>query len=264
MTRGHPGDSRGSGRGRNPARLGDRGASEGLVGCQPPGAGSRRRWLLLLIGLAALVLVPFALYDESVRQQVDALLRPGARRPLVAALVMALLATDVFAPIPSSLVSTASGLMLGWLPGAACVWAGMQAGAVLGYGFGRTAGVAAVTRLVGDAELAKASGWQRRWGSAALIATRAIPVLAESSLVLAGATRMPVRRFLALVSASNAVIALVYAGLGAYAAEEQTFLWVFAASILIPGAGFWISRRLRTKPPSRTRQASGQSARESS
>lgn len=219
--------------------------------------------MLLLIGLAALVLVPFALYDESVRQQVDALLRPGARRPLVAAVVMALLAADVFAPVPSSLVSTASGLLLGWFPGAACAWAGMQAGAALGYGFGRSAGVAAVKRLVGDSELARASVWQRRWGAAALIATRAIPVLAESSLILAGTTRMPVRRFLALVSASNAVIAVVYAGLGAYAAETEAFLLAFASSILIPGAGFWFIGRLRSNSLSRTGH-SGQSAKDSS
>ena len=205
-------------------------------------SGTLLRWSLLALFLLALILVPFALYEESVRGAVDGLLQSGRGRPLLAAAIALALASDVFTPVPSSLVATASGALLGLIPGAACTWMGMQAGALLGYAVGRTAGAGAVRRVVGDPELQRASQSHRRWGPVSLIVARAVPVLAESSVVLAGTVRMNTFRFFWLTGLSNAVIAVVYAGIGAYALETGAFLLAFAGSILIPAAVMWVSR----------------------
>ena len=193
--------------------------------------------------------MPFLLYEDQVTEVVAGSLGSGSGRQLAALLILLLLASDVFAPVPSSLVATASGTILGLASGAAVTWAGMQAGALVGYGFGRTAGVRAVRRIVGDSELERATRLHRRWGGLSLIASRAVPILAESSVVLAGAARMPIGRFTWLTGLSNGAIATIYAGVGAYALETRSFLLAFVASMLVPGSLMWASRALGTGSP---------------
>ena len=209
--------------------------------------GPALRWCLLALAVLALIVVPFALYEERIVSVVEGMSRGGASRPLVALALFLLLASDVVAPVPSSLVATASGILIGWVPGVAVTWTGMQAGAMLGYGLGRTAGAHAAMRLVGDSELARASRSHQRWGGYSLIVSRAVPVLAESSVLLAGAVRMPLARFALLTAASNAAIALVYAGVGAYALETRAFLLAFAASVLVPAVLMWGNRELGSR-----------------
>ena len=204
------------------------------------------RWCLLALAVVAIVLVPFLLYEDSIFEAVSASLGSGSSRQLAAFSILVLLACDVFAPVPSSLVATASGTILGLAPGATVTWAGMQAGALVGYGFGRTAGVRAARRIVGESELERATRLHRRWGAFSLIASRAVPVLAESSVVLAGAARMPIGRFAWLTGLSNGAIATVYAGVGVYALETSSFLLAFAASMLVPGSLMWASRAVGT------------------
>ncbi len=55
---------------------------------------------------------------------------------------------------------------------------------------------------------------------------------------------MPLGRFTWLTGLSNAAIAVVYAGVGAYALETSAFLLAFAASMLVPGLLMWVNRAL--------------------
>lgn len=175
-------------------------------------------------------------------------------RALLAAGLGLLLAADVFLPVPSSLLATASGMLLGLTPGALTTWSGLQAGVLLGYGFGRSAGRRVAQRLVGEAELARAADAHQVWGGLSLLLARAVPVLAESSVLLAGLARMPLPRFALLTGASNAALALVYASVGAYAVETRTFLWAFAASTLGPGLLLVADRLLRERRAARGRE----------
>lgn len=193
------------------------------------------RWGLLVAALLALLLVPFVLFEDALFEASERLLRRGTSRLVAIPSVSLLLMADVILPVPSSLVATASGMLLGLAEGAFVTWLGLQAGALLGYSLGRSAGFHATIWLVGRAELKRAVRLHRRWGAASLIASRAVPVLAESSVVLAGAVRMPLRQFVWLTSFSNAAIALVYGFVGARALEAQAFLLALAASIGLPG-----------------------------
>ena len=66
-------------------------------------------------------------------------------------------------PIPSSIVSTAAGVLLGLWRGVAVVWIGMMLTCVLGYAFGSRASGAA-RRLVGTKSLDHAEHLVRRYG----------------------------------------------------------------------------------------------------
>jgi 3-dehydroquinate synthase len=72
--------------------------------------------------------------------------------------------------------------------------------------------------------------------------------LAEASVILAGVIGAPRRRFLALTSASNLGIAMVYAAVGAFAMEVQSFLLAFVAALALPALTMLIARRWKGFP----------------
>ena len=223
--------------------------------------GAALRWSVLALGALALILVPFALFESAFAVSAERALSPGESGPLAAAAIVSFLALDVFLPVPSSFVATASGMLLGVARGAVVTWVGMQAGALLGYALGRTAGLRAAARVVGRSGIERAEESHRRWGAYSLVASRAVPVLAEASVVLAGTARMPLRKFAALAGASNGAIAVVYAAVGAHALETGAFLLAFGASVGIPGALMWVHRRIRRSEPQPARSVAGSDGR---
>jgi uncharacterized membrane protein YdjX (TVP38/TMEM64 family) len=192
------------------------------------------RWTLLFSATVAAILIPFFFFGESIEAWARATLNTTSARWLVAAAAGGLLAFDIFLPVPSSLVSTAAGALLGFWGGLATSWIGMCAGCALGYALGGSMPAPERDRMH--------KAWTR-YGDWALILFRAIPVLAEASVFFAGLSRMPRGRFAALVAVSNFAISAVYAGAGAFSAERDTFLWAFAGAILLPGAGLLIWRK---------------------
>lgn len=233
---------------------GSRGAVGG-DGTDPPRKYTRTmrgavpRWGLLAAILLVVILVPFFLLEATIVEVLQQVRGSEGGRASVMLAISALLAVDVVLPIPSSLVATASGMLLGFGEGVAVVWTGMQAGAFVGYGLGRSAGSWTVRRLVGREELDRAAGLHRRWGGFSLVASRAVPVLAESTVVFAGVVRMPVSQFTWLTALSNAGIALVYAAVGAHAMETTAFLAAFGGSIAIPGVLIGLHRLVAHRAP---------------
>src|SRR3954470_12862516 len=152
------------------------------------------RWALLIGLMFALIIIPFLIFEKQF-EQLGAWLAGGhASGWLSATTIAALLALDVFLPVPSSIVSTGAGVLLGFWRGAAVIWIGMTIGCAIGYAFGARAAVAA-RKLVGDDGLTRAAAVMDRYGSWALVVCRPIPVLAESSVVFAGLVHSPVQSF---------------------------------------------------------------------
>jgi uncharacterized membrane protein YdjX (TVP38/TMEM64 family) len=213
-------------------------------------AGTPVRWALLGTLMLAVILVPFAVagarMDAWSLAQLQAL---ADRRAMVALLVVALLAADVLLPVPSSIVATLAGATLGMAAGALATCTGMVAGCVIAYGAGRWAGAPAAARLVGPGEAARLHELSRSHGAWVLVLTRAVPVLAEASTLMAGAARMPFARFLSVTTAANLGIALVYAAVGAFAASVQSFLLAVAGAVLVPlAARIALGRGTRSLP----------------
>ena len=199
------------------------------------------RWALLWLILIGLVLLPFLLFEEQFTAFAQHVTRSESSQWLVAAAVFGLLALDVFLPVPSSIVSTAAGVFLGFLAGAAVVWAGMMAGCALGYVVG-SRGSGAARRLVGSDGIERASALVRRYGELTIVLCRPVPVLAEASVVFAGLVHAPFGRFLRLTAVSNLGIALGYSAFGAYSLRVDSFLAAFIGALLLPGVFLLISR----------------------
>lgn len=153
------------------------------------------RVLLRRLGLiVVLLLVPFAIATVLGGWEQAPDLPGGA--VFAAVTVIGLLAADVVLPVPSSAVLVAAGAALGPISGAVAGTLGVVAGATVGYALGARFGGEPTGR---DAERARLLF--ERWGSAALVMTRPLPLLAESTAIVAGSTRMDPRRFLSAVVA---------------------------------------------------------------
>lgn len=199
------------------------------------------RWALLWLAALALILIPFFLLEERVERLPDLIANWQAGRWIAGGAIAGLLALDILLPVPSSVLSTAAGAMLGFVPGAFASLIGMTAGCVLGHWLGRRS----AQRFIDAGELARVSKASSRLGPWVVVVFRAVPVLAEASVFFAGVTGMPRGRFLTLAAASNLGISAVYAAVGAYAVKAESFLLAFAGAIIVPLVAMLIARSAR-------------------
>ena len=206
------------------------------------------RWALLWIALIGVVLLPFVLFEDAFNTFAGRIASGEASPSLAALAIGGLLALDVFLPVPSSIVSTAAGVLLGAWLGAAIVWIGMMAGCVVGYFVGVKSAPLA-RRLVGATGLARAADLADRYGAWAVVLCRPVPVLAEATVVFAGLVRARLGRFLFLTAAANLGIAAGYAAIGAFSMRLDSFLMAFIGAIVVPGVALLAARWLR---PSRS------------
>jgi len=196
----------------------------------------------------AAIIVPFILFEDQIAEALNTSFAAVRGQPwLGAVLIVALLAGDSLLPVPSSLVSAFAGAVFPWLLGTTVVWIGMTLGCVLGYGLGASAGRVLALRLVGEAELARSRALFSDIGPAALIITRAIPVMAEAGVLAAGAARMPFWRFMLATSVANAGVAATFAATGALAASSGAFLIVFIGLAAVPAVGWAAWRQYKAR-----------------
>jgi len=147
-----------------------------------------------------------------------------------AALGVGLLVADVVAPVPSSLVMLAHGALFGVVPGALLSLVGRAGNAVVGVLLGR--GAASV--LGGHATSpARGQDLVRRWGLAAVVVTRPVPVLAESTVAAAGAMGLSAPVVVAAATVGAVPEAVLYAHAGAVAASFENAAIVFAAALVL-------------------------------
>jgi uncharacterized membrane protein YdjX (TVP38/TMEM64 family) len=205
------------------------------------------RWILFVALLLAFILVPFVLWEEPMNALSARWLHPeGTSKWEIGAAVALLLAVDVLLPIPSSIISTSAGFLLGIGGGTAASFAGMTAGAIIGYVVGVRAGRSALRHIVTPDQQARLEASAQGSGNWLLAAMRSVPVLAEASVIIAGAARMPFPRFLAITSLSNLGIACVYATAGAMSATAGSFLIALLAALALP-LPFLLLKKLRRR-----------------
>jgi uncharacterized membrane protein YdjX (TVP38/TMEM64 family) len=196
---------------------------------------------LPLAGLVLLVaiLAPFLIWEDAILAWTSRFTSQPGNAAAVAVTLAGLLALDIVLPIPSSLVSTAAGALLGFLPGTAVSWAGMTVGSWAGYLLGKAA-----PRWLDLADRERLEKARAKYGDWIVIVFRPVPVLAEASCVFAGASAMPLGRFMLLASLANLGISLAYGAAGAFAASKESFLLAFAGAVTIPAVAMLVLRRV--------------------
>ncbi len=202
------------------------------------------RWAVVIALVLLVPIIPFLSFGDSLEAAVERWMNDSLSPLMTATVAIAALASDILLPIPSSFVSTLVGSRLGFLVGAAVVWVGMTVGAVIGFTLARVFGRPLAARLSREDDLARMETVVRERGGAMLAITRALPVLAEATVLLCGAIGMPWSRFLAVVSPANLGLSAAYAALGYYAGQEGNLAVALAASIALPLAGTVVAQHL--------------------
>ena len=192
------------------------------------------RRLLPPICLIAVVLlipvVPFLFVGQSLEARMESWLDEALPAQTVAAMVIGVLASDVFLPVPSSLVATFGGDRLGFMAGTAVAWLGMTLGAALAFGLARLLGRRLAIRLSSEAAMDRIDELSGRLGPMVLVLTRPVPVLAEAAVLFLGTTRLPWHRFVLPLALSNLGIAAAYSILG----DFVRLPFAMAAAIALP------------------------------
>ena len=195
-----------------------------------------RRIAILAAAIAGIFLASFAicqhygvLTDEWTRAKLGALPAGWAL-----AAVAGLLAADLVLPVPSSVVLAAGGQAAGWKLAALAGAAGMLAGNLAGYWLCRLAGQRAFRRLVKPEEAEHFGRWLSRWGPAALVISRLVPMMAETLSCLAGLGRMGFGRFAAALVVGTVPVAVFFTCWG----ERGPYPLV--VSLAVPAAG-WLA-----------------------
>jgi uncharacterized membrane protein YdjX (TVP38/TMEM64 family) len=202
------------------------------------------RWGVFVVLLLGFIAVPFVLLEGHMDELVQHTLQSSASLAWITLAVVAFLLVDIVLPVPSSFVLSTTGYLLGLGVGSAVCFVGLSCASLAGYALGRYAGGPLTQRIVGRAQLDRFAELSRRHGDLLLVAFRAMPVLAEATTILAGISRLPLPRFMMVVSVGNLVVALVYAWIGAVSASQSSFLFASVASIVLPVIIVWSLRRV--------------------
>ena len=199
---------------------------------------------LLMLAMSVVFLGLFGLVETM---QVPLLTDPEewlTQGKLLAAVVgCGLLVLDIVLPVPASLVMVAHGAVFGIVVGTVLSLVGGLAAAAVGFALGRW-GSRWLERLVTADERRQADLWLRRWGDLAVVASRPLPILAESVTLLAGTSSMTWSRFLLASLVGYIPAALLYAITGATAARLDSTILIFTLVLTVAGLFWWIGRRV--------------------
>lgn len=210
---------------------------------------SRTARLLISLAVAAVAvpLVPWLVCGTRLDHAVAAWLDPPPSAPVVAAAEIGVLAADILLPVPSSLVTTLGGASLGLAVGTACGCLGMTLGSMAGWMIGRITGSRSLARIDASARAALAAR-ERRFGPLVVVLTRPLPILAEATAILAGATGMPWGAFLAAAAPANLAIAFAWSLAGTLGREADSLQWAAIAALAVPAAVAAVVA-IRNRPP---------------
>lgn len=199
--------------------------------------------LLWLSGALAVPLFPLLIFGLSFEEQIEQRMNVEMPAEVRFGLIVGLLAVDLFLPIPSSAVSTYGGGVLGTWPATAASWIGMTLGAVIGFALARLFGRRFAARRAAAGDLGRIESLVDRFGPAALLITRALPILAEACVVFVGSTGLSWRRFLPPVMAANLVVSVCYAAFGEYFRGRDALPYAVVLSGTVPLCVALLARR---------------------
>jgi uncharacterized membrane protein YdjX (TVP38/TMEM64 family) len=194
-----------------------------------------------VVGIVALLLLLFLLAEAL---QIRLLTEPTATLremgPLAALLGVALLLADVVLPVPATAVMLAHGALFGVVVGGFLSFLGVLGATLLGFAAGRRSRALLTPEQTG--EEARANAFLRRYGALAIVITRPMPIVAETTAVLAGRSQLSWRDAIFAGAAGAIVPALLYAVTGAAAASLLSGPLVIALTLIV-SVVFWLIGR---------------------
>lgn len=185
---------------------------------------------------ASLFIVPFLLFGAWFEELTRTVFAHGLSPLAMMTFAGALLAADPVLPVPSSVVATLLAAEVGFVAAAITNAVALSLACVLGYYLGRSGGW--VWERSGRTIPDGFAQWVRRYGIAAVLLCRPVPILAEASLMIAGAAQVRVRPLLAACVLTQVVLGAAYAFAGSgWGSGQWDWLAVFVGAIVLPTLG---------------------------
>ena len=190
---------------------------------------------LLVVAIVTLVSAPFVIWGDTyvlplLESHVD-------RTSLLIAIAIMLLAADSVAPVPATLVIMFLAAHSGRFAGIVGGTVGMSAGVLTAAWVGRTAVGRLAPKFFPDSELARLRAGVQRNLALTLACWRNVPVLAETSVILAAAAGIPIRRIFLATLLPNFIISVIYS----IAADDSLGTAALAfLLILVLSLGLWL------------------------
>lgn len=160
----------------------------------------------------SLFIIPFILFGKQVEEFAQVFLTDNEKDGIVTLVAALLLAGDPILPTPSSVVATLLATRIGFVPAALVNGLSLSAACFVGYAIGRSGSevFSKTGRHLPDGFVT----WVQRHGLVATLLCRPVPVLAEASLILAGAARHEPWRLLAWCCSTQMILGAAYAFAG--------------------------------------------------
>jgi 3-dehydroquinate synthase len=189
------------------------------------------RAVLFVLFVVTLVCLPFVIWGEDF---VFPLLHSREQQTGALTLIaIALLASDSVAPVPSTVVIMTLAWKAGWAAGIIGGTIGMAAGVLAAGWIGRAAVGRIAPKFLPDAELARMRDSLQNRLTLTLACLRSVPVLAETSVILAAATGVPVRRIFWATLLPNFIISTIYSVSAAYSKAAEDSLMTAAVTFIV-------------------------------
>ena len=157
-----------------------------------------------------------------------------------------LLTIDVILPIPSSLVMVANGALFGFVTGSILSLIGNIFGFVFAYWIGARSS-SLIHKFLSPKEFYRGNRILQRWGIPALILTRPLPILAETTAIMSGISKLPFIKSLTAVMIGSLPICLLYAWAGSQSKDFNFTIVIFIILICFSVIAWKIDRLWRYK-----------------
>lgn len=206
------------------------------------------RLIWIFLGLAALLLIPFFLWADSLEFSQEGAIEWLNRFGSWAwAAGIGLLVSDLVLPIPGTAVMAGLGFIYGPVLGGAVSALGSFLAGAFAYQLCRIAGRPAAVWLVGEDDLQRGEQMFTRLGGWLVVISRWLPLFPEVIACMAGLVGMPRKLFYLALLCGSAPLGFVYATVGAAGTQRPGLALLISAGLpplLWLILGRWISRRI--------------------
>jgi 3-dehydroquinate synthase len=199
------------------------------------------RATLFILFVCALVCLPFILWGEEF--VLPLLVEREQQAGWLTAVSVVLLAADSVAPVPATLVIMFLAAKAGIVAGIVGGTLGMTAGVLAAAWLGRVAVGRLAPRFFPEEELVRLREALQRQLALTLACLRSVPVLAETSVIVAAAAGIPLRRIVLATFLPNLAVCTIYS-----LAADDSLLTASLAFLGTLVASFILWQWLRVRP----------------
>jgi uncharacterized membrane protein YdjX (TVP38/TMEM64 family) len=210
-------------------------------------AASRLGWARVPIVIGAVLMLSWAALFSLEIDVIEGYLAglPEVGPLWTFSLVVAVLGSDIILPVPSTLVNTLAGNVLGLWAGFFAITSGMTLCSLAGYAIGHFSGKAFSRKMLSSQESRRMACWGAKRSRWLVIVSKGLPLMNETVSITCGFAKMGFFKFLAYSLAGIIPVSFVYAYLGHIADSIEQLLFIICGGFLIALAiGYLVRKKL--------------------